>query len=105
MIGVTKSGNIEKINFFLYDESLGEFVFEDVRGLYFENSIIKNVIANDFSNDSNMDLIVTIFIPQENRTETQIIMFDEYQGIFKKVYTITDNDGTFFVGDFDGNRL
>ena len=105
MIGVTKSENLEKINFFLYDESTGEFNFEDVRGLFYENCLIKNIIANDITNDSNMDLIVTVYYPQENRTETHINMYDEMTGIFKKIYTITESEGNFFIGDFDGDRL
>jgi len=105
MIGVTKSENLEKINFFIYNEIKGEFNFEDVRGLFFEDCLIKNIIANDITNDSNMDLIITVFYPKENRTETQINMFDEIQGIYKKIYTITENDGNFLMGDFDGDRL
>lgn len=105
MIGVTKSENLEKINFFIYDEDAGEFKFEDVRGLYYENCLIKNIIANDITNDSNMDLIVTVYFPAENKTETHINMFDEATGIFKNIYTITESEGNFLMGDFDGDRL
>jgi len=105
MIGVTKSENLEKINFFLYDESIGEFIFEDVRGLFYENCLIKNIIANDITNDAYMDLIVTVFYPKENKTETDINMFDELTGIYKKIYTITEDNGKFLMGDFDGDRL
>lgn len=105
MIGVTKSENLEKINFFLYDEDEGEFKFEDVRGLYYENCLIKNIIANDITNDGNMDLIVTVNYPKENKTETHINMFEEATGIYKKIYTITESEGNFLMGDFDGDRL
>jgi len=105
MIGVTKSENLEKINFFVYDEDEGEFKFEDVRGLYYENCLIKNIIANDITNDSFMDLIVTVYFPKENRTETHINMFDQTTGIYKKIYTITESEGNFLMGDFDGDRL
>ncbi len=105
MIGVTKSESLEKINFFLYDENTGEFHFEDVRGLFYENCLIKNIIANDITNDANMDLIVTVHYPKENRTETDINMYDPLTGIFKKIYTITEDEGKFIIGDFDGDRL
>lgn len=105
MIGVTKMENIEKINFFIYNDQKKEFFIEDVKGLFYEDLLVTNIIANDINQDSFMDLIVTVFNPKNNKTETQINLFSESQGIFIKIHTIKENNGNFFIGDFNGDRL
>jgi len=103
MIGVTKRSNMEGIGFFIYNDVSAEFVLKDIRGLFCEDCEIRNIIANDITNNSYMDLVITIYFPKENRTETQINFFDEKTEIYKRGYTITQDNGNFLMADFNGD--
>ena len=103
MIGVTKRRNMERVGFFLYNDISADFVLKDARGLYCEDCEIRNIIANDITNNSYMDLIITLNFPKENRTETQINFYDEKTDIYKRGYTFTQDNGNFLMGDFNGD--
>lgn len=103
MIGVTKRKNLERVGFFIYDDNSGKFELNDVQGLYCEDCEIRNIIVNDINNNSYMDIVITVFFPNENRTETQIYFYDEKTQIYKKEFSITGNNGNFLMGDFNGD--
>lgn len=104
MIGATRDGNTDRINFFIYDKTLGKFQIQELRGLSFANAYVTSVLANDLNSDGFIDLVVSVNYTSGNATDTFVYLNNQVTGFLTKAATIT-NGGGILLADLNGDRL
>jgi integrin alpha FG-GAP repeat containing protein 1 len=107
MIGVTRSGNQERPVFFIYDPSTGLFQYNELIGVHYQDVHIKNIVANDFNEDENIDLMITFSYLKKNNTNltnTHLLLFDPTTSIYKTAYEFNDLNSGILVADLGESR-
>jgi integrin alpha FG-GAP repeat containing protein 1 len=107
MIGVARSGNQERPVFFIYDHSTGLFQYNELVGVHYQDAVIKNIVANDFNEDENIDLLITFSYNKQNNTNitnTHLLLYDPTTSIYKTAYQFNDLASGIFIADFGESR-
>jgi hypothetical protein len=92
------------VGVFIYKESEGIFEYQDLRGVQYQNAHILNLIANDFNDDGNIDLLVTYNKTDTNKTYSEIFIFGRVTGMFKSAYKFDNAAEGIFIADLGETR-